>query len=247
MSQYPTPTPEELEQIMRNAKDLSAVRVRRQEDKIRVDVDGRSYLIPYNEEAYKKLKEVEQEVRSAVGSSRGRTTVPGYSDVALFMTQVKGKRPLVEQLMDKLSWFQGAMLDVGAEALIAILLAYGEDPDRIPQIIQGFNDRSTFVNYVITRLYNLIKLTKECGDTAALREELTEKDLKLSILEEKVNELYAMFSMLNEEVIKIKRMRDIALILMSDEQLSKYSKIIQIMGITESPIIPTESGGGSVE
>jgi len=245
MSQYPTP--EELEQIIRNAKDPSTVRVRRQEDKIRVDVDGRSYLIPYNEEAYKKLKEVEQEVRASVGVGRGRTSVSGYSDVALFMTQVRGKRPLVEQLMDKLTWLQGAMLDFGAESLIAILLATGEDPDKIPQIIQGFNDRASFVNYLITKLYNLLKLTKECGDAAALREELTEKDLKLSILEEKINELYTMFSMLNEEVMKIKRMRDIALILMNDEQLSKYSKIIQIMGITEAPIIPTESGGGFVE
>jgi hypothetical protein len=193
------------------------------------------------------LKAVEQEVRASAGVGRGRTSAPGYSDIALFQTQIRGKRPLVEQLMDKLSWLQGAMLDFGAESLIAILLASGEDPDKIPQIIQGFNDKSTFVNYVITKLYNLIKLTKECGDAAALREELTEKDLKLSILEEKVNELYAMFSMLNEEVLKIKRMRDIALILMSDEQLSKYSKIIQVMGIAEVPEVPTESGGGSVE
>jgi hypothetical protein len=146
---------------------------------------------------------------------------------------VRGKRPLVEQLMEKLAWLQGAMLDIGAETFVAVLMASGENPDRIPEIVEGFNNREKFVNYVLDKLYNFISAAKSQQEVLAMREQLVERDLKLAMLEDKMEEMNVAMSVLMERLEKLKRMYEMALSIMDTEQLDKHTRMLQILGIIE--------------
>jgi predicted RNase H-like nuclease (RuvC/YqgF family) len=230
------PAEEEIIDFIRSAKER--VRVFREgQNKIRIDVDDQTRRIPYNEELFKKLQAVAAEVKETI-RSRGRTSVAGTSDTALFSTQVRGKRPLVEQLMEKLTWLQGAMLDVGAETFVAVLMASGENPDRIPEIIQGFNDREKFVNYVLDKLYNFISAAKSQQEALSLREQLVERDLKIAVLEDKLEEMSVAVSMMSTRLERLKRMYEMALSIMDVEQLDKHTRMLQILGIIEGGEMP---------
>jgi hypothetical protein len=224
-------TEEEIINFIKSAKER--VRVFREgQSKIRIDVDDQTRRIPYNEDLFKKLQAVATEVKEAI-RGKGRTSAAGTSDVALFSTQVRGKRPLVEQLMEKLAWLQGAMLDIGAETFVAVLMASGENPDRIPEIVEGFNNRDKFVNYVLDKLYNFISAAKSQQELLALREQLIEKDLKLAMLEDKMDEIRTENLMLTEKIEKLKRMYEMALAIMDKEQIDKHVRMLQIIGIIE--------------
>ena len=228
---YEEPAEEEIIDFIRSAREK--VRVFREgQNKIRIDVDDQTRRIPYNEELFKKLQAVAAEVKEAI-RGRGRTSSAGTSDVALFSTQVRGKRPLVEQLMDKLAWLQGAMLDIGAETFVAVLMASGENPDRIPEIVEGFNNREKFVNYVLDKLYNFISAAKSQQEVLAMREQLVERDLKIAMLEDKMEEMNVAMSMLMERAEKLRRMYEMALSIMDVEQLDKHTRMLQLLGIIE--------------
>jgi len=228
---YEEPAEEEIIDFIRSAREK--VRVFREgQNKIRIDVDDQTRRIPYNEELFKKLQAVAAEVKEAI-RGRGRTSSAGTSDVALFSTQVRGKRPLVEQLMDKLAWLQGAMLDIGAETFVAVLMASGENPDRIPEIVEGFNNREKFVNYVLDKLYNFISAAKSQQEVLAMREQLVERDLKIAMLEDKMEEMNVAMSMLMERAEKLRRMYEMALSIMDAEQLDKHTRMLQLLGIIE--------------
>jgi len=218
---------ETIENWMRSTR-TGRVSVRKQGDKIRIDVDGMSKVIPYSDEVYEKLKALANEIRAQF---RGSTSVPGVSDVALFQATVRGKKPIVEQTMEKLAWLQGAILDFGSEAMIAILLASGENPDNIPEIVARSKDKDTFVNYMASKLYSIISAARECGDAAALRDEVLEKELKLYLLEEKFDELASQVVALASEVSRLRRMHEIALALMDQDQLERYSRVLQLAGL----------------
>ena len=224
-------TEEEIIDFIRSAKER--VRVFREgQNKIRIDVDDQTRRVPYNEDLFKKLQAVAAEVKETI-RSRGKTSVAGTSDIALFSTQARGKRPLVEQLMEKLAWLQGAMLDIGAETFVAVLMASGENPDRIPEIIQGFNDKEKFVNYVLDKLYNFISAAKSQQEALSLREQIVERDLKIAVLEDKLEEMSVAMSMMSARHERLKRMYEMALSIMDAEQLDKYTRMLQILGIIE--------------
>jgi hypothetical protein len=224
-------TEEEIIDFIRSAKER--VRVFREgQNKIRIDVDDQTRRIPYNEDLFKKLQTVAAEVKETI-RSRGKTSVAGTSDTALFSTQVRGKRPLVEQLMEKLTWLQGAMLDIGAETFVAVLMASGENPDRIPEIIQGFNDKEKFVNYVLDKLYNFISAAKSQQEALSLREQIVERDLKIAVLEDKLEEMSVAMSMMSARLERLNKMYEMALSIMDAEQLDKYTRMLQILGIIE--------------
>jgi hypothetical protein len=236
---------EEIINFIKSAKEK--VRVFREgQNKIRIDVDDQTKRIPYDEELMKKLQEVAQEVKESIRASKGKTAVTGMSDTSLFTVQVRGRKPLVEQLMDKLAWLQGAMLDIGSEAFIAVLMASGENPDRIPEIIQGFGDRDKFVNYVLEKLYNFISMAKAYPEVQSIKEQLWDREVRLSILEDKVDDLFNLYTKVVEEMKKLRKRYEIAIALMDEEQRHRLNKILMATELI-SQSGESGNGGGMVE
>jgi hypothetical protein len=156
---------------------------------------------------------------------------------------VKGKRPLVEQLMEHLAWTEGAFLDIGKEATLATLIASGEDPSKIPQIIQQFNKKEDFVNYVMSKYYNFIEASARCGDVSIYKDQVLERDLKIALLQEQISSLESQLYMLQDKMLEI------ALALMDDRQRDVFNRMLYvIIGMAEQPIqVAPEVGGEEVE
>jgi hypothetical protein len=245
-------SPEELERWIRSAKEN--VSVRRERNKIRIDVDGVSKRVPYDEELFRRLHDIASEVKQKLKGQEEAQTTRGRppivtTDVGLFQIQVKGKRPLVEQLMEHLAWTEGAFLDIGKEATLATLIASGEDPSKIPQIIQQFNKKEDFVNYVMSKYYNFIEASTRCGDVSVYKEQVLERDIKIALLQEQISSLNAQLNMLQDNLNRTRKMLEVALALMDDRQRDVFNRMLYvIIGMAEQPVqVAPEAGGEEVE
>jgi hypothetical protein len=245
-------SPEELEKWIRSAKEDA--RVWKERNKIRIDVDGTTKKIPFDEELFTRLRAVASEVRQKLKSQEEAQTTRGRppvvtTDVGLFQIQVKGKRPLVEQLMEHLAWTEGAFLDIGKEATLATLIASGEDPSKIPQIIQQFNKKEDFVNYVMSKYYNFIEASTRCGDVSTYKEQVLERDIKIALLQEQISSLESQLNMLQDNLNRTRKMLEVALALMDDRQRDVFNRMLYvIIGMAEQPVqMAPEVGGEEIE
>jgi hypothetical protein len=237
-------TPEEAEQRIRSTK--RTVYVRKSGNRIRVEVDGEHYYLPYDEETLNRLQALAAEVRERIRSGE-RTEVRGVSDIALFATTVRGRKPIVENLMEKLSWLQNVIQDIGTEAMIAVLMASGEDPERIQSVIEGARDVERFKTYVIEKFYNLLVAgkdsTKLVSQLEQLKEELSMRDIKIAVLEQKLDELGSKVWYLMDVAGRYRKMLEMAVTLMNDEQLTKFTKMLKVFGLVGESREESPEGG----
>jgi CHASE3 domain sensor protein len=218
-------SPEELEGIIRSAQRY--VRVYKEGKNLRIDVDGQTIRVPYNEELHKKLHEVASEVRASLSTGvKPKSVATAVSDVMHFYTVVRGHRPLVEDLMNRLAWAQRAFLNVGRDTFLAVLLASGEDPKRIPEIVHKFSSEDELHNYVMDKLFNMISASRECADLPSIKEQLWDREVKLSLIEERIDELYDLYMKVRDEIAALKLKYDIALSLMTDEQRDMLTRVL---------------------
>jgi hypothetical protein len=218
-------SPEELENIVKSAQHF--VRVYKEGKNLRIDVDSQTIRVPYDAELHKKLSELAREVRASIGlGSKSKVTATGISDISHFYTAVRGHRPLVEDLMQRLAWTQRAFLNVGRDTLLAVLISSGEDPKRIPEIIHKFTSEDELYNYVMDKLFNLISASRECADLPSIKEQLWDREVRLSLLEERIDELYDLYIKVRDEISDLKMRYDIALSLMTDEQRDTLTRVL---------------------
>lgn len=239
-------SPEELENIVKSAQHF--VRVYKEGKNLRIDVDSQTIRVPYDAELHKKLSELAREVRASIGlGSKSKVPAAGISDISHFYTAVRGHRPLVEDLMQRLTWTQRAFLNVGRDTLLAVLISSGEDPKRIPEIIHKFTSEDELYNYVMDKLFNLISASRECSDLPSIKEQLWDREVRLSLLEERIDELYDLYIKVRDEISDLKMRYDIALSLMTDEQRDTLTRVL--MAVEGSRVKREEAPveGSSVE
>jgi hypothetical protein len=220
-------TPEELEGIIRSAQ--RHVSVRKEGKNLRIDVDDQTIRVPYDEELHKRLSAVASEVRAALSGKTRPRAVSATSDVAHFYTAVRGHRPLVEDLMQRLAWAQRAFLNIGRDTFLAVLLASGEDPKRIPEIVHRFSNEDELHNYVIDKLFSMIAASKECAELPSIKEQLWDREVRLALLEERVDELYDLYIKVRDEISKLKTRYELALSLMTDEQRDILNRVLMVV------------------
>ena len=217
---------EELEGIIRSAQHF--VRVYKEGKNLRIDVDGQTIRVPYNEEWHKRLSELAKEVRASlgIGAAKVKPSATTASDVSHFYTAIRGHRPLVEDLMQRLAWAQRAFLNIGRDTFLAVLLASGEDPKRIPEIVHKFSSEDELHNYVMDKLFNMISASKECADLPSIKEQLWDREIRLSLMEQRVDELYDLYMKVRDEIESLRLRYDIALALMTDEQRDMLTRVL---------------------
>lgn len=220
---------EELEGIIRGAQHF--VRVYKEGKNLRIDVDGQTIRVPYNEEWHKRLSELAKEVRASLGIGAAKAKLPAaaVSDVSHFYTAVRGHRPLVEDLMQRLAWTQRAFLNIGRDTFLSVLLASGEDPKRIPEIVHRFSSEDELHNYVMDKLFSMIAASRECAELPSIKEQLWDREVRLAILEERIDELYDLYIKVRDEISRLKTRYDLALALMTDEQRDTLSRVLMVV------------------
>lgn len=238
-------SPEDAERLVREAKQK--VYVRKMGDKIRIDVDGKSYTMPYDEELLNRLQAIASEVRDKIRSGE-KTEVKGVSDIALFATTVRGRKPIVENLMEKLSWLQSAIQDIGTEAMIAVLMASGESPEKIQTVIEGARDVERFKSFVMEKFYNLLIAGKDSSKMMSqleqLKEEVSMRDLKIAVLEQKLEELSGKLWYLMDSADRYRKMLEMSMTIMDDRQLDKLIRMFKVFGLMREEAQEVPEGGG---
>jgi hypothetical protein len=204
---------------------------------------GAERSIPYDEELCKELQDLAREARerSSTTPPRGTGSVP-REDIQLYYTVVKGKRPLVEQLVSKLSWLQSAITDIGSETLLIILMASGESPDRIGEVVSKFGDPEKLVSYVREKLLNFIVSATNPQQVEELREKLAETQVSLAVCLEENEKLRSSNQMLWS------RLRQ-ALSIMAAPELRKLLEVMILESFIQAGIKASEEvarGGGEV-
>jgi len=216
------PSVDELVEVIKSDPN-SRVAIERKEGvpyRIRIVAGGRTYRIGYDESVYNKLKEAESEARSRKESgSKGPQQVT--SDIGIWTTYIRGKRPLVEQLVEKLAWLQGALIDIGANAFLAVMLASGEDPDRISERLGSLNDKETLVNYVTDKLLTFISAAKDVSTISSLKERVAALEVQNALLTESLEKLKLYAG-------DLRRKLDIALSIMGSSELRRYAKVLMM-------------------
>jgi hypothetical protein len=202
---------------------------------------GAERSIPFDEELCKELQDLAREARERGSMPKGTGGVP-REDIQLFYTAVKGRRPLVEQLVSKLSWLQTAITDIGAETLLIILMASGENPDRIGEVVAKFGEADKLVAYVREKLLNFIVSAVNPQQVEELRMKLAETQLFLASCLE-VND-----KLRSEKQTLENRLRQ-ALSIMTASELRKMFEIILLESLIHASIKTSEEtvgGGGEV-
>jgi hypothetical protein len=196
-------------------------------------------ITPFDEELCKELQDLAREVRDRGSTPKGTGSVP-KEDIQLFYTAVKGKRPLVEQLVSKLSWLQSAITNIGSETLLIILMASGENPDRIGEVVSKFGDADKLVSYVREKLLNFIVSAVNPQQVEELRTELVKTQLYLASCLE-VNDK------LRSDKQKLESRLRQALSIMAAHELRKMFEVILLESLIQASFKTSEetveSGG----
>jgi hypothetical protein len=218
------------------------VKCEKQANRIRILFSsGAERNIPYDEELCKELQTLAREVRERGSAPKGTGNVP-REDIQLYYTTVKGKRPLVEQLVSKLSWLQTAITDIGAETLLIILMASGENPDRIGEVVSKFGEAEKLVAYVREKLLNFIVSAVNPQQIEELRTELAKTQLFLASCLEVNDKLRS-----DKQMLEI-RLRQ-ALSIMTAPELRKMFEVMLLESLIQAGFkAPEETveGGGEV-
>jgi len=237
---------EELEGIVKSAQHF--VRVYKEGKNLRIDVDSQTIRVPYNEEWHKRLSELAKEVRASLGmgTAKVKPSAATASDVSHFYTAVRGHRPLVEDLMQRLAWAQRAFLNIGRDTFLTVLLASGEDPKRIPEIVHKFSSEDELHNYVMDKLFSMVSASRECAELPSIKEQLWDREVRLALLEERIDELYDLYIKVRDEISRLKTRYDLALSLMTDEQRDTLNRILMVVeksAAESEKTAPEESAG----
>ena len=209
-----------VEELMEIVKDRNA-RLWRDVKKnlIRIRLpSGRSISIPYEEEVYLRLKEARDE---ALGRKGTATTVARavVSDIALWNTFIAKRRPLIEELIARVSWFQSAVLDIGANVvLLSFLIGEPEEPERIPEILADIKDKDKFVGFVMEKILTVYQAAKGVDEIARLRERVRMLEAENAVMKMALDRLRV-------TAADLRRKLDIALATMSAPELRTFAKV----------------------
>jgi hypothetical protein len=233
----------EIEQLIRSAPKAPYVRKVRNESCIYYE-NELVKCIPYNEELHKKLQEIANEVRQAF-KGRGSTTVPSVSrppsDIDIWLTSIRGRRPLVEHLVDKLAYGQTLITDLGMDFLIIGLMAADVDFSKLDELLYKFGkDPEALRRFILEKVVSLIAAAKSSTDLAKCREDIIERDATISLLESEYESLYNSCQQLAMECSNIRKkyhmlldLFRMAMVLMPRDRLALLANIAYTMLLEE--------------
>ena len=214
--------------------------------------DGTTYRLPYDESLFDELKALQREVQeegAPEGERPHRERRTPVTDAQLWNTWIKKERPLVEDLIRRISWFQSAVLEIGANTLLLVfLMTEPAEVEKLPDIVKKVKDRDEFVNFVMNRLVDIYAASRGAEEVMEMRERVRELMAENAFLENLVYGLKA-------RVDDLERKLAIAQACMCGRDLRKYAQVLTLHYYgqylvsppappKEKPESESEGGGG---
>jgi len=245
---------EELEKLIREAPELPYVSKDLRENKLCIQWGKRKVkCVQYDPRIEEHLRSVAEEVRASMKGKPISSGLSSTSDIGIWMASVKGKKPLVEHLVEHLKRRQHVILEFGARAMLAVLMASGVSADKIGEFVHKFeNEPDSLVNFLLDKLENFIVAATSQQDLAKCREDVTERDAIIAYLESEYENLYNSFRQLAEEVAKIRRkynmiatLLKIATTIMPKDRLRAFASVATAMVLEHGGEHAASSGGSA--
>ena len=208
--------------------------------------DGSAYTLPYDDELYNELKNLYEEVKSKMEEEKEPAVPRGrrrpMTDAEVWTTFVGRRRPLVEQLIDRVSWFQSAIIDIGINSmLLTFLMTNPAEADRLPEIVGKLKDRDRFVSFIMDRLVEIYSMSRGKEEIMRLRERaaelLAENAYLKSVLEKVV-----------PATNRLRRYLEVAFACMDERALRRFTRIVTVDSLSRGVLVekvPEEKGGES--
>lgn len=240
---------EELERLIREAQDLPYVTKDTKKNILCVQWGKRKVkCVPYDPKLEERLKAIAEEVRASMRGKTAGTALTSTTDVGIWLASIKGRRPLVEHLVEKLTWAQKAFLEVGVSATLAVLMASGVPPDKVEEHVYRFkNDPEALTMFVLDKLENFIVAATSQQDLLKCRNDVAERDVYIAYLESELekayNEIRAMYDRYKRLAGMYRLSLDLlklAAMLMPEDKLATFTQIAFAMYGFETP--PTQMG-----
>jgi len=228
-----------LDELIEYVKQGAHLWYDRERNRIRVRVPGlKSFSIPYDEHIWRKLREAKGETVEEQKALKQ----PAVSDVSLWNTIIAKRRPLIEELIEKVGWFQSAVLDIGTNTiLISFLISGKRKPEEIKSLLESIKDKKQFVSFIMENIMTLYQAATDVDALKRLRERNRLLDLKLTLAKETVDSLY-------RENQNLRRRLDIALSVMDRKGLIRYAKVLALSSIGEEvPQVAPQQVEGEIE
>jgi hypothetical protein len=253
----PSPSPEatgveELEKLIREAQEPPYVSKDLRENKLCIQWGKRKVkCVQYDPKLEEHLKPIAEEVRAAMkGKPSSGTSITSTSDIGIWMTSIRGKRPLVEHLVEELAWAQKSFLKVGVYATLAMLMASGVPPDKIEEHVYKFkSDPDALTSFVLNKLENFVVAASSQQDLLKCRNDVAERDAVIAYIESEYESLYNSCQQLAGEVSKIKRryrmledMFRMALMFMPRDKLKIFTDVVTAMVLEHQEKSPAQGG-----
>lgn len=187
------------------------------------------------------VERIKQEIRMATSAS-GTSTKQQTSlltDIGLLTTFVTKRRPLLEEIINKVGWLQKALLDIGLNVfLFMITINKGsEDIDQndIVNILGEIRDSDRLVEYIMDQLLNMYISAQGSKAVDELRK-------RIIMLEAENKLLFNMVSRSRVALTTFRRLLDLAISFMDQEGIREFIKKASILGLTRhNP--PGHAGG----
>ena len=229
------------------AKDLienwnGRVYAERSRNYIRIESDKGVYRLPFDEALYNELKSFEKIVRGKIAEEekpesppqppsklmkKGRTLI----DLDVWNTWIAKRRPLIEDLIQRIGWFQSAVQEIGSNVILfALLTSSPTAVDELPDTLRKIKDRDEFVSFVMDKLVTMYVASRDRDVVEKLREENIKLRVLNAFLEQQYSQLkYRFFDI----VSRLRKNLEIALSVMPDYALKRYAKVVTLTTIGE--------------
>ena len=218
-----------LEYLEELIKDGWQLWVDRKKNKIRLrDPQTRKTIsIPYDEAIYERLRKLKEEIRKERRAIRTKPAVVS-GDLTLWNTFVGKHRPLIESLIARVSWLQDAIIDIGINTLLLVLMVTNEKPEDLVKVIGEIHDRDKFVAYIMNKIVDIYMAAKGADEISKLRERIAELEAKLALLEEALENYRQRYEEMKIIAGDLKTKLDIALSIMNERELRKMLKVMAV-------------------
>ena len=124
-----------------------------------------------DEEARRIFEEAKAEWAKLYGVDGKKSGVDEVSDLTLWWTKVMDNQPLIKGIVEKVSWMQDVIYDIGFASLMLALQFAKVPPENVYQLLERFNDKDAFEKFVLRNLGALLEASRDAARIVELEDE----------------------------------------------------------------------------
>ena len=84
-------------------------------------------------------------------------------DIELWWTRIRDSQPLLKGIVEKVSWMQDAIYDLGFFSLLVSMQTAKVTPENLYQLVERFRDKDEFLRYAMRHMVALLEASRDAA------------------------------------------------------------------------------------